>query len=104
MGLVNAVVAPAELVETAHKLAADIAAKAPKAVTAIKRSIHEGESMSQSAALALESRLFSELFGSHDQKEGTKAFYRKAQTGLHRPISQSDQPERCSRKNNFNRI
>jgi enoyl-CoA hydratase len=77
MGLVNHVVAPEALMETTRGLALAIAAKAPKAIAAIKRSIYEGESLSQSSALALEANLFGELFGSNDQKEGTKAFIEK---------------------------
>lgn len=77
LGIVNRIVPQAELMVTAQKMAQTIASRAPKAITAIKESIHQGPDLSLAEAFKLEAKLFSQLFGSVDQKEGTKAFIEK---------------------------
>ena len=77
MGLVNHVYPAGELMSHAEKLAALIGSRAPLALTAIKKSMLTGMDLSQPNAYELEAQLFSECFGSSDQKEGTKAFVEK---------------------------
>ncbi len=77
LGVVNKVVPKAELMTVATKLAQTLASRAPKALTAIKESIHQSPDLSLAEAFKLEAKLFSQLFGSNDQKEGTKAFVEK---------------------------
>jgi enoyl-CoA hydratase len=83
MGLVNRVVEPAQLIPAAEELAMSIASRAPLAVTAIKTAIHKNASMNQFDAMKLEVQLFSSLFASEDQKEGTKAFIEKRKPVFH---------------------
>jgi enoyl-CoA hydratase len=77
LGFVNKVVPAAELMTTVQRTAQAIAARAPKAIAAIKESVHQGYDMSLGEALKLEAKLFSQLFGTADQIEGTKAFIEK---------------------------
>jgi enoyl-CoA hydratase len=77
MGLVNAVVPPAELEERVTVVAKKIAQRAPLAVSASKRVILRGTEIDLVAGCELEAQAFSALFGSEDQKEGTKAFLEK---------------------------
>jgi enoyl-CoA hydratase len=77
LGVINKVVPQAELMTTVQKMAQTIASRAPKAITAIKESIHQGPDLSLAEAFKLEAKLFSQLFGTSDQKEGTKAFIEK---------------------------
>ena len=77
MGLVNAVVPVAELDERVQAVAGKIAQKAPLAITASKRVILRGLETDLVAGCELEAQAFSSLFGSEDQKEGTKAFLEK---------------------------
>ncbi len=77
MGLANHVYPAAQLTGESQKLAATIASRAPLALSKIKRSMLEGFDFNLKASLDLEAKLFSECFGTHDQKEGTKAFIEK---------------------------
>lgn len=77
IGLADAVVPADALLGKVAELAGRIAANGPLAVAAAKRVIHEGQSMSLEASLALEQRAFGELFASADQKEGMAAFLGK---------------------------
>ena len=77
MGLVNAVLPPAELDERVLVVAGKIAQKAPLAIGASKRAILRGIEVDLVAGCELEAQAFSALFGSEDQKEGTKAFLEK---------------------------
>jgi enoyl-CoA hydratase len=77
MGLVNAVVPAAELDERVLALAKKIAQKAPLAIAASKRALLRGVETDLVAGCELEAQAFSALFGSEDQKEGTKAFLEK---------------------------
>lgn len=76
-GIVNKVVPTAELAASVQKTAQAIVSRAPKALTAIKESIHQNPDLNIQEAFKLEAKNFSNLFGSADQKEGTKAFIEK---------------------------
>ena len=77
IGLANVVTEASGLMARSRATAAEIAAKAPRAVAAAKRAIRAGDDAPMRQALAEERRLFSELFSTHDQKEGMHAFVEK---------------------------
>ena len=77
IGLVDLVCPPAELMAKAKETATKIAANGPLAVAEVKRLVHQGQSTSLDAALALEQRSFGLLFATADQKEGMSAFLAK---------------------------
>ena len=77
IGLCDAVWPAAELKEKVTALAGRIAANGPLAVAEVKKLVHQGQSTSLETALALEARSFGLLFGTHDQREGMKAFLEK---------------------------
>jgi len=78
LGLVSTVVEPGELLDVARALAAKIATKAPLAVRATKRAVHQGlDAATTAEALAVERREFTEVFGSEDAGEGVAAFLAK---------------------------
>jgi enoyl-CoA hydratase len=77
MGLVNAVFPAAELMAKVKEQAKKIAAKAPLAVAAAKRSLRRAEELPLAAGNELERELFASLFSTADQKEGTRAFVEK---------------------------
>ena len=74
IGLVNAVVPQAELMETAVKMANTIAKNAPIAVRACKKAVNEGMQVSIDKAVELEEKLFGGCFETHDQVEGMACF------------------------------
>ncbi|HTJ40619.1 MAG TPA: enoyl-CoA hydratase-related protein [Kofleriaceae bacterium] len=77
IGLVDLVCPQAELLGKVRDTATKIAANGPLAVAEVKRLVHQGQSTSLDAALALEQRSFGLLFATHDQKEGMDAFLSK---------------------------
>ena len=77
IGLVNKVVAQAELLNSALETARTISLRAPLALERIKKSIHEGMSLNETKANELEARLFGELFETADKNEGVRAFIEK---------------------------
>lgn len=77
MGLVNAVVPIDALMDEVYRMAEQIMACAPLAVSAAKESINHGADMNIENAIELESKLFGRLFSSTDQKEGMTAFLEK---------------------------
>ena len=77
IGLVQAVLAPEELLPHCLKMAKAIASRAPKAVAASKRLLTEGMGILAAAAASLERQVFSELFDTEDMREGTTAFVEK---------------------------
>lgn len=77
IGLVNQVYPQAELLSKAMETARLIASRAPLAVAKIKKSIHEGASLTEAQANDLEAGLFGELFASQDKVEGVRAFIEK---------------------------
>jgi enoyl-CoA hydratase len=76
-GLVEKVVAAADLMSEAKRIAGVIASKGPLAVSATKRAIDEGQGLTTRSALDLESLHFGALIDTEDFKEGTKAFLEK---------------------------
>lgn len=79
IGLVNAVVPHAELAAKVLAVAKKIATRGPLAITASKRAILRGGDADLAAGCELEAQAFAALFGSEDQKEGTRAFVEKRQ-------------------------
>ncbi|MBI3328553.1 MAG: enoyl-CoA hydratase/isomerase family protein [Nitrospinae bacterium] len=79
LGLVNTVVPAAELIPTAEKLAQQILAKSPLAVSVILEAVQHGMEMTLAEALQLEANLFGVICSTEDMKEGTAAFLAKRQ-------------------------
>jgi enoyl-CoA hydratase len=77
IGLADAVFPATELMGRVKELAGRIAANGPLAVAEVKRLIHQGQSTSLEAALALEQRSFGLMFATSDQREGMAAFLAK---------------------------
>jgi enoyl-CoA hydratase len=77
IGLVNAVVPHAELGARARAVAEKIASKGPLAVAGIKRVVVRGADVPLATANELEATAFAALFGTHDQREGMRAFLEK---------------------------
>jgi enoyl-CoA hydratase len=77
IGLVNAVVAPEELIPRTESVARTILSKGPLAVRYALDAVHRGLDMPAREGLAYEAALFSVLCASEDMKEGTKAFLEK---------------------------
>lgn len=77
IGLVNAVVPQAELMDKALEMANQIAANAPLAVKAAKLCINEEYDMDADSAIQNESVIFGRCFLTEDQKQGMQAFLTK---------------------------
>jgi enoyl-CoA hydratase len=77
IGLVQRVVPIGELLPEAKRIAQGIAARAPLAITATKRAIHEGAALPLSEGLALEALHFGTMVSTSDFREGTSAFLEK---------------------------
>jgi enoyl-CoA hydratase len=77
IGLVEKVVAPAELLAEATRIAKVIASRAPLAVAAVKRAIDDAIALELGPALEIEALHFGTLIGTRDFKEGTEAFLAK---------------------------
>lgn len=77
IGLVNKVVEPGELMDTAKDLANIIASKAPIAVKLSKQAINRGFQCDIDTALSFESEAFGECFSTEDQKDAMTAFVEK---------------------------
>jgi enoyl-CoA hydratase len=77
VGLVNAVVPAADLMNRVREVAATIAGKAPLAVASSKRAILRGAEADLTTGNELEMHAFSSLFGTEDEREGTTAFLQK---------------------------
>jgi enoyl-CoA hydratase/carnithine racemase len=73
-GLVGEVVASDQLDDHVAELAADLAAKPTYALAAAKEALNQAHETTQEAGLRYERRLWSGLFGTHDQREGMEAF------------------------------
>jgi enoyl-CoA hydratase len=78
VGLVNRVVAPAELLEAAKDLVRRIASKAPLAVAMSLNAIRSAD-LPQAQGLQLEAALFGQACGTDDFREGVHAFLNKQQ-------------------------
>ena len=79
IGLVNRVVAAADLMTEARKLAAALAAKAPVAVRYIIEAVNRGTQQPLGEAQVLEATLFGLIASTDDMREGTSAFLAKRQ-------------------------
>jgi enoyl-CoA hydratase len=77
IGLVNMVVDDDKLMETANKLAGQIASKSPIQTAFIKSLVNKGIDIDLNTACSLEISYFSSSFSTDDQKEGMKAFLEK---------------------------
>ena len=77
LGLVDAVVPPAELMAAARALALELSVQAPLAMAAGIRAVREGAGLPLDEALALEAKIFAGLCGTEDKREGTAAFLEK---------------------------
>jgi enoyl-CoA hydratase len=77
IGLVNGVVAHAELQTKVREIAAKIASKGTLAVAQCKRVLWAGADIPIDVANSLEIQAFAMLFGTHDRAEGMKAFVEK---------------------------
>ena len=77
IGLVEKIVAPEELMETAETVARTIMSKAPIAVGTAESAINNGYDMDMKSASKFEIETFTAAFGSDDKAEGMKAFLEK---------------------------
>lgn len=77
LGLVDVPAPTGEANQSARALAEKIAAKPPVALKLIKRAVHEGLQGPLEQGLALEARLFGEVFVTDDAGEGVAAFLEK---------------------------
>ena len=76
-GIVNKVVPVEDYLEEALKLAAQIAVRAPIAIRVGKEAVNRSFETPLSEGLDVERQAFYDLFDTHDQKEGMKAFLEK---------------------------
>jgi enoyl-CoA hydratase len=76
-GLVSEVVAPGELIPRVEAVAARIAANAPLALAAIKRTVLESHTEAWGEAFAREAREAAGVMSSKDAREGPRAFKEK---------------------------
>src|SRR3984957_10350209 len=79
IGLVNEVVAAAELIPRAEAIAAKIIANAPLAIQYCIEAVNHGLDMTLADGLFLEATLFGVCCATEDKNEGTKAFLEKRQ-------------------------
>jgi enoyl-CoA hydratase/carnithine racemase len=77
IGLVNEVVAPADLMPRAEAIVKKIASNAPIAVKLALEAVNKGLEAGQSDGLLLEASYFGLCAGTEDKKEGTTAFLEK---------------------------
>lgn len=77
IGLINAVVEPEALINSAMEMAENIAAKSHSAISLAKDGINRGMQTDIDSAIALENELFGICFSTADQKEGMDAFLNK---------------------------
>lgn len=77
IGLVNEVVAAAELIPRAEAIAAKIIANAPLAIRYCMEAVNKGMEMTLAEGLFLEATLFAVTCATEDKKEGTTAFLEK---------------------------
>jgi len=77
IGLVNRVLEPDALLETAVETAETIASMGPLAIAKVKEVIHEGANKPLLDANLQEQTAFAGLFATSDQKEGMAAFMQK---------------------------
>ncbi len=83
IGLVNEVVPPEQLMNRTHEVLNQILANGPRAVAAALRAIREGLDLPLDQGLEVEARRFSELCGTQESREGTRAFLEKRGPKFH---------------------
>jgi enoyl-CoA hydratase/carnithine racemase len=83
IGLVNEVVAAANLIGRAEQILKQIAANAPVSVRLSLEAVNEGMDTSQSEGFALEASYFGLCAATEDKKEGTSAFLEKRAPEFH---------------------
>ena len=76
-GVVNGVTTPEALMDTVLAVAAEIAARAPLSVRALKHVVHEGHSLDLAAAMEMELSAYNRLFRTQDRREGVASFNEK---------------------------
>jgi enoyl-CoA hydratase len=76
-GIVNKVVPPEELMETALTMARTIAERAPQAVRMAKQLVNNGVEAPLETAITMETGMTATLYETHDAQEGIKAFFEK---------------------------
>ncbi len=76
-GIVQEVVPEEELLAYCRQVIEKIGRMGPVAVAQAKRAINKGVDLALDAGLAVEKLAFMSLFGTHDQREGMKAFLEK---------------------------
>jgi enoyl-CoA hydratase len=76
-GLVNHVTTLVDLLPQAEALADEIGKLAPLAIRACLQAVIKGERLPLNEGLALEAKLFANLFATDDVREGTRAFLEK---------------------------
>ncbi|WP_458184959.1 enoyl-CoA hydratase/isomerase family protein [Haladaptatus sp. NG-WS-4] len=74
MGLVGEVVAHDQIADHVAEMAGDLAERPAFALQAAKEALNQVHESTQSSGLTYERRLWSSLFGTHDQREGMAAF------------------------------
>ena len=74
IGLVNAVVPQADLMDAALKMANSIAKNAPIAVRGCKKAVNGGVQVSIDKGVEIEEKIFGDCFETHDQVEGMACF------------------------------
>jgi len=77
IGLVNAVVSPAELMTKAREIATRIVGNGPQAVRIALDCIRSGQDRSLTDGLEYELEAFANLFETAEMQEGTRAFVEK---------------------------
>lgn len=77
LGLVNKVVEPSSVVVAAQGYAEEICELAPVALGAVIQAVVKGGEVPLDQGLALENKLFAELFSGVEVREGTRAFLEK---------------------------
>lgn len=77
LGLLNEIVEPEQLLDTAASWARRILANAPLAVQATKESVIRGGAVTLEQAYEIEAELSQRVFSTEDAKEGPKAFAEK---------------------------
>ncbi|NUM80856.1 enoyl-CoA hydratase/isomerase family protein [bacterium] len=77
IGLVNMIAPKDTLVDDAKKLAAKITSKSLVSIGKALKSMAQGSQTDITKAMDIESTCFSELYGTHDMKEGVAAFLEK---------------------------
>ncbi len=77
IGLVNRLVAPAELADATRELAQRLASRSPSALAAAKRAVNVGAELDIDRGMTYVLQEFALLFAGEDQREGMSAFLEK---------------------------